>query len=255
VSNIERPVLRKHTIDGEKRLRRVVSLTTAAALSASLIAGAAGTASAAVREPARTATLSVAYSGKGLPAASRMTVARYIYLRDGQLALDTLGAQKAGVSSQTLRTESTLVANLNALLDGNAALANVSRANVLNAIQAVPAAAQGQASTIQLLPGVNLTINSFGIQLSLSKEAVTEVENVAGFGQAIASLVGNILSVIPGTAPGPAIAAIVGSALGIGSSFLKLCTASNGSATFTVPWIWNGLPSCSGLSLVPLEAR
>ena len=170
MSNVELPVLRKRALDGNKRLRRLVPLVAAAALSTSLIAGAAGPASAVGRQPARTAPISLASSGNTLPAAAKDT-------------------------------------------------------------------------TITVLPGITLTIKSTGIQLSMTKQAVTEVENVVGFGQSVASLVGAILGATPASLGSP-IAGIVASSLGLGNGLLKFCTASNGSATFTIPWF--GLPSCSG---------
>jgi hypothetical protein len=215
VSNIELPVPGQHTMHGKKRLRRVVPLITAAALGAALIAAAAGPASAAVLEPARTAPNSLAARDNGLSAAS----------------------------------ESALVASMNNRLDR--ATATVNRdgggVDIVDIAQVVPAATPD--TTITVVPGVTLTIDNTGIQLSMTKEAVTEVENLAGFGQSVASLVGSILAVAQ-VPDGPQIAAIVGAALGVGSSFLKLCTAPDGSATFTVPYPWLGLPSCSGLSLV-----
>jgi hypothetical protein len=247
VRNIELSVHRQHALDSTKRLRRVVSVITAAALSASLIAAAAGPASAAVGEPARTAPIvSFATSDNGLRAVSLMTAARYVHPSDGHFTLDTLGAKRAGASSQALRTEGDLVTSLNKLLDHETTTANSARDGiVIDFAQAVPAAAQD--TTITVVPGITLTIASTGIQLSLTKEAVTEVENVLGFGQSVASLVGSILAVaqVPN---GGAIAGIVASSLGLANGLLKLCTAPDGSATFTIPFF--GLPSCSGVSLV-----
>ena len=53
-----------------------------------------------------------------------------------------------------------------------------------------------------------LTIGTNDIQLSLSKQAVTEIENVAGLGQGIASLVGAILALAE-VPLGPQITAVV----------------------------------------------
>jgi hypothetical protein len=243
MSNIDLPVPRK-------RLRRVVTLITAAAFSTSLIAATAGPANAAVREPAGTAAISLA-SSSGLPAVSLASAARYVYFSGGRLTLDTGDAERAGVRSQALSTESGLVASMNKLLDRRTAAASSARDGVaVDAAKVVPAAATD--TTITVLPGITLTISSTGIQLSLTSEAVTEVENVLGFGQSVASLVGAILSVIPGQNGGP-IASIVASSLGLGNSLLKLCTASDGSATFTItwPWLWPSLdlPSCSRISV------
>jgi hypothetical protein len=230
VSNIELPVLRKQAIDGSKRLWRVVPLVTAAALSASLMAGAAGSANAAVREPARTAPISLASSGNALPAVSLTAAARYVHVSDGGLTFGTGGP----------------VASMDKLLDRGTAAAGRARGGVtVDVATAVPAAAQD--TTITILPGITLTINSTGIQLSMTKEAVTEVENVVGFGQNVASLVGAILA-ISGVPLGSQIASIVASSLGLANGLLKLCTASDGSAAFTIPWL--GLPSCSGFTLL-----
>jgi hypothetical protein len=212
VSNIDLPVLRKHAIDGSKRLRRVVPVITAVALSVSLLAAVAGPASAAVREPARTAMVSSAASDNGLPAVSLTSAVRYVHLSDGRLILDTAKAIPAGI----------------------------------------------QDTTITVLPGITLSITSTGIQLSMTADAVTEIENVAGFAENVATLVGNILDLaLIGIQNGGAIASsitgLVADGIGIGSDFLRFCTASNGSATFTIPWPWLwpslGLPSCSGVSL------
>jgi hypothetical protein len=118
-------------------------------------------------------------------------------------------------------------------------------------LTAVPAAARD--ATITVLPGITLTISKTGIRLSMTKEAVTEVENVVGFGQNVASFVGSILNISNVPAAGGQIASIVANSLGLGNSLLKFCTASDGSATFTVPWF--GLPSCSGLTYKSLYKR
>lgn len=60
MSSIERPFLRRHALEGdERRPRSVGRLVTAAALSAALLVGTVGPASAAVRQPARTAPISL----------------------------------------------------------------------------------------------------------------------------------------------------------------------------------------------------
>jgi hypothetical protein len=250
VSNIELRVLRKHAIGGNKRLQRVVPLITAAALCVSLIATA-GPASAAVRQPARTAPIRLAFSGNGLPAVSLTTAARYVHLSDGRFTLGTLNAERAGASGQALSTESALVADMNKLLGRGIATVDSARDGVvIDTAKVVPASALD--TTITVLPGITLSITSTGIQLSLTAAAVTEVENVASFGENVAGLVGDILALalIPvpyGPGIASSIAGLVANALGIGSDFLRFCTASDGSATFTVPWL--GLPSCSGFSL------
>ncbi|WP_194920894.1 hypothetical protein [Catenulispora rubra] len=178
---------------------------TAATISASLVAAAAGPTSAAAQEPAR-----------------------------------------SGVDSLALSTESAAVAaGLNQLLERAATTPNGAHGSTaVHIAMAVPAAVQN--TTIQVLPGITLTIDNSGVQLNLTKQAVTEVENVIGFGQTVAALVGPILAAA-GVPNGAQIASIVGAALGVGNAFLKLCTAPDGSATFTVPWL--GIPSCSGLTI------
>jgi hypothetical protein len=255
VSNIDLSVLPKHAIDGNKRLRRMVPLITAAALSVSLIAAAAGPASAAVREPARTVPISLVSSSNGLPAVSLTSAVSYVRFSKGRFTLDTLNAEKAGVSSQALSIESALVASMNKLLDRGGATVNSTRDVVVDAAKAVPATAQD--TTITVLPGITLTITSTGIQLSMTKQAVTEVETVAGFAEHVAALVGGILGIalvgVENGEIGAEIADVVAAAIGLGSDFLQLCTASDGSATFTIPWPWlwlsGDLPSCSGISL------
>lgn len=250
VINFYLSVLR-NTIDGSKRLRHVVPLITAAALSVSLIAAAAGPASAAVREPTRTAPTSLASSDNDLLAVSLTSAARYVHLSDGRFTLDARDAEKAGVSSKALSTESTLVAGTNKLLNGGTATVNSARDGVVvDAAKTDPASAKD--TTITVLPGITLSITNTGIQLSMTEEAVTEVQNLAGFAENVATLVGDILALaliaVPdGPEIGSSIAYLVADAIGIGSDFLRACTAGDGSATFTVPW--HGLPSCSGISL------
>jgi len=263
VSNIELPVLRKHATDGNKRLRRVVPLITAGVLSASLIAGVAGPASAAVREPARSAPISLASSDNAQTAA-----ASYVHLSDGRFTLDTRGAEQAGVSSQALSTEGIVVAGLNKLLDREPATTAAStRDGIVGGAEVASASTQG--TTITLLPGITLTISNTGLQLSMTKPAVTEVTNVVGFVKDLTAIVATAIADNPvvvaaisaamvaitgnpaAAVTGPIIAAagvFVTAVIGLAADVLKICTASDGSATFTVPWF--GLPSCSGLTLV-----
>ncbi|MEZ0111186.1 hypothetical protein ABH920_005201 [Catenulispora sp. EB89] len=205
MSTIEPPARRKHAKDSAKRLRRVVPLVTAATISASLVAAAAGPASAAAQEPTRSGDSTA-------PTAALLAAARYVQAGDGRVSIETAAAEKTGTA--------------------------------IHVATAVPAATPN--TTYQILPGITLTIDNSGVQLNLSKQAVTEVENVIGFGQTVAALVGPILAVA-GVPNGAQIASIVGAALGVGNAFLKVCTAPDGSATFTVPWL--GIPSCSGLSI------
>jgi hypothetical protein len=239
VSTLEQTDLRKHAAPRTKRLRRVVPAVAATAVTASLIAGITGPANAA-EQPTRPTPI---------PAAALEAAAQYVHVVDGRVTVDTAGAAKAGVSSQILTTETSLVTNLNGLIarQAGAGATTVNSADGTTATFAAAAPAAMPDTVIQVLPGVTLTIDDSGIQLALSKQAVAEIESVVGFGQTIAALVAPILTVA-GVPNGAAIAGIVGAALAVGNAFLKLCTAPDGSATFTVPWL--GIPSCSGLSSI-----
>ncbi|MEY9860727.1 hypothetical protein ABH935_006364 [Catenulispora sp. GAS73] len=245
MNNTEPSPSRLLATDGDKRIRRAVPFVTAVAVSAAMVASTAGPASAAVQHRAQPASVSLSFSGSAVSAASLMAAVPYVHVNDGYVTVDTLGAEKAGVSSQALKTEAALAASLDQLLARRAATSGAARNGVaLDVAAVVPAAVQD--TTITLLPGIVLTIDNSGIQLAMSKQAVTEVESVVGFGQSVASLVGAILSAAQ-VPLGGQIAGIVASALGVGNTFLKLCTAGDGSATFTVPWF--GIPSCSGLTI------
>jgi hypothetical protein len=198
-------------------------VNTAAALiaSASLLAVMAAPAGATTRQPAPSSRIVVA------------SAARFVHVHDGRLTLDTRAAEDAGA----LTAGSYLVADLNRQLADPDTPSGI----VLDAADA----AAPQNMTIALLPGVMLTIGPNDIQLFLSKQAVTEVENAAGLGQGIASLVGAILA-LAGVPLGPQITAVVADSLGIADGLFKLCVAANGSSTFTVSL--SALPSCSGLS-------
>ncbi|MBS2532027.1 hypothetical protein KGQ20_04520 [Catenulispora sp. NF23] len=227
---------RKHAKDSTKRLRRIVPLVTAATISASLVAAAAGPASAAARP------------GEGsVSSAAMMDAATYVHVSEGHVTIDTLAAQKAGVSSQALSAEGAIVADLNRFLDtGTAAVAAASAAHqgaAVSVAMAIPAAAQDK--VIQIAPGVTLTIGSTSVELSLSKDAVTEIESVVGFGAAVAALVTPVL-VAAGVPNAALVSGVIAAALGVGAAFLKICTAPDGSASFSVSL--NALPSCSGLS-------
>jgi hypothetical protein len=189
--------------------------------SASLLAVTTAPASAAGRQPAPPSPSAV------------VTAARYVHVHGGRLTLDTRDAGDAGA----LTAGSYLVANLNRQLADPGTRTGI----VLDAAQA----GATQNTVIDLLPGVVLTIGTSDIQLSLSKQAVTEVENVAGLGQGIASLVGAILA-LAGVPLGTQITAVVADSLGVADDLFKLCVAADGSSSFTVSL--NALPSCSGLS-------
>ena len=64
--------------------------------------------------------------------------------------------------------------------------------NVIDAADTVPAADQGT-TVITILPGTTLTISNTGVVLDISSQDVTDIENAAALGSAIASLVGAIL--------------------------------------------------------------
>ncbi|MEY9932661.1 hypothetical protein ABH926_007312 [Catenulispora sp. GP43] len=237
----------KHASEGPKRLRRALPLVTSAALSASLIAAAAGTANAAVQpaQPAQSAPGALAAGQNAAAVASLVAATHYIHLSDGHFTLDTQDARKAGVDPQSLNTADAFVASLNKLPGHAAAPAAGAHGTTVGFAAAVPAAAQN--TTITVLPGITLTIGTTGVQLNMTKQAVIEVESVVGFGQNVATLVGAILTAAQVPLGGP-IAGIVAGALGLGNGLLKVCTAGDGSATFTVPWF--GIPSCSGLSSI-----
>jgi hypothetical protein len=199
----------------------VTVAATALIASASLLAVTAAPAGAAGRQAASPSPSAVATAG------------RYVHVHDGRLTLDTRDAKGAGA----LTAGTYLVANLNRQLTALNARTGI----VVDAAQA----GATQDTVIDLLPGVVVTIGTTNIQLYLSKQAVTEVENFAGLGQGIASLVGAILA-LAGVPLGPEITAVVADSLGIADDFFKLCVAADGSSTFTVSL--NALPSCSGLS-------
>lgn len=211
VSSVELPVLSEHALETTERRRRGVARpVTAALLSAALLAGVAGPASAATRQSARTAPFSL---GSG----------------DNTLAA----------------VESTLVANLNEVSGHGLVSVHGTRGGVVVDV-AQAALADAQSTTITVLPGITLTISSTGIELSLSAQVVTEIQTGLDGGEEIAEIVGSILD-LAGVPLGSDIADIVSAALGLGSDLLQVCTAPDGSASFTVSW--SALPSCSGLAL------
>jgi hypothetical protein len=239
VSNIELPVPRKRAIDGKKCLRRVVPLITVAALSASLFA-AAGPAIAAVR-PSAAPIISV--SGTGRPAVAVRTALNNVHrTKDGQFALTS-----AGLSGWALSADSAFVVGLNKASHQAEAL-DVAADNVVDAADAVPAANQGT-TVITIVPGTTLTISSTEVVLDISSQDVTDIENAAGFGSAIAALVGAILSVAQ-VPDGPGIAGIVASSITVGSDALKLCAGNDGgSIILSVSAPRNELPSVSACGI------
>jgi hypothetical protein len=142
--------------------------------------------------------------------------------------------------------------------------------------KAVQADAKGL--NITVLNGITISVNTTGIQIVLSKAAATEIENLAAIAANITPFVGAVVGLIL-VASAPAIAgalattgifataalalaaltplipgitaiitAVLNGVAGFIGNLVKLCSASNGTATFTIPWPGNGLPSCSGLS-------
>jgi hypothetical protein len=126
--------------------------------------------------------------------------------------------------------------------------------------------------SVTVLNGITVSITSTGIQIKLSKAAATEIENLSAIAANITPLVGAIvgliavlsaLGIIAALGPGspvtaatvlPVLTAIIAiftaflnGVAGFIGNLVKLCSASNGTATFTIPWPGNGLPSCSGL--------
>jgi hypothetical protein len=200
----------------------------AVAVIASLITGIPGSAAAAVRQPVPPVSV-----GSALHAESLTIEARLEHL-----------SGKAQDGSRTLSVGIALMAST-VPARGTASGARVGA-------EAVPAGVQG---TVTLLPGITLTISSTGIQLAMTKEAVEEIQTVAGAGEEVAEIVGGILDValsaVDGGEIGGEIADIVAAALGLGSEALAACTSPDGSATFSVPWPWlwvsGDLPSCSGI--------
>lgn len=120
----ERPAHGRQAADRGKRFRRAVPLVTAAAVSAAMVASAAGPASAATREPAQAAPGLLAFGADALPnAAALAAAAPYVHVADGRVTFDAAGAQKAGVSSQALDAEGAVAGGLNQLLVHESALA------------------------------------------------------------------------------------------------------------------------------------
>ena len=116
------------------------------------------------------------------------------------------------------------------------------------------------------MPGFTITIGSTGIVVYISKADVTEIENIAAFAKDVATLLASaavaadiataILNVVPGgmttTVAAGVVTAVItftGAMIGFASDLLKICTAADGSATFTLPlssdFPWVGIPSCS----------
>jgi hypothetical protein len=211
-----------------------LQLNAAAAVlaSASMLVGVAGPASAAL-EPARPATAQAAVAvavSETVPIISNEGADRYVHLRGGRFIVDTREAAEAGA----LSSGNALAADLNRLVAAPAHTGDI----VLTAAT--------KATTYDLLPGVVLTVGSDYVQLALSKQVVTEIENLATIGQGITALVSAILAVSQ-VQGGSQIATIVADAIGIGDDAFKFCVGPDGNATFTIS---AELPffACTGLS-------
>jgi hypothetical protein len=259
VSNIKLPFLRNDNVDGKKRLWRIVPVATitAAAVGAVLIGGVAGPARATSHVPAQSAWSSIA-SGED----AKMAVNRYVTVSDGRYSFNSAAAERAGVSTQTVSAESEIVAGLNKGLAHDSTTAGSTGMSGFKSVLADTKdqdAASSQSTTITLVPGFTITISNTGIVVNISKADVTELESVASFAKdllavfaalgvatAIAAAIVAAFNLPAAALTGPIVAAaitFVGAAIGIASDVLKVCTAADGTATFTVPWF--GLPSCS----------
>jgi hypothetical protein len=254
VSDSKLPALRRQDAAGRKRLRRLVPISTiaAAAVAFALVGG---------------------YSGS--PTASGSTaktaVADYVSIGSGRLTVDSAAAEKAGVDSRALSAERAIVADLNKALasekstvgSGDAALEKVS---VDDKAQAA-SAADSQSTTITIVDGFTITVSGSGIVVYISKADVTEFESVAGFAKDVLAYLGSaavaaaiasaILAAVPGiglsavAAAGvvSAVVAFLGFGVSVTTDVLKICTAADGSATFTLPlssdFPYIGVPTCS----------
>jgi hypothetical protein len=204
------------------QLPAVPLVVAVAVLAGSLGAGAVSPATA-VRPPAAPV---ISVSGNGRTAVALRTALSHVRRTgDRQFALVS-----AGLSSQARSADSALVAGLNKVgrEAGAPSLASGSAADVADAVLT---ADQGT-TVVQVVPGTTLTISGTKVVLDVSAQDVTDIENAAGLGSAIASLVGSILGVIPdpGLGGASAIAGIVANSLTIGSDVLKLCAGNDGGA-------------------------
>jgi hypothetical protein len=230
VNSIELPVLRKHGKAHFRRVAPLITLITAAAVSASLTAAAGP----AVRPPVAPI---ISVSGNGRPAAALRTALNHVrQTGDRQFTLAS-----AGLSIQARSADSALVASLNTVGRQAGAL-DLARDSTADAILT---ADQGT-TVITIVPGATLTISGTEVVLDISAQDVTQIENGLALGSAIASLVGSILGVIPGIDNGEAIADIVASSLTIGSEVLNICASNDGgSVILSVSAPAGALPSVS----------
>jgi hypothetical protein len=212
----------------------------AAVFTGSLVAGAVSPASAAVRS---SAAPPISVTGSGSPAvALRTAINRVHRTGDGQFALAS-----AGLSGRARSADSALVADLNKV-EGQEGASDLASDNIVDAADIVPAAGQ-KTTVVTIVPGTTLTISGTEVVLDVSPQDVTDIENGAGLGSAIASLVGSILSVAQ-VPDGPEIASIVASSLTVGSDALKLCAGNDGgSVILSVSAPSGKLPSASACGL------
>lgn len=259
MNDIEMPV-RKHTVDGKKRFWRLVPVATiaAAAVGVALIGGVAGPTNATAGQPARSVWVSGA-SGDD----AKTAVSRYVTVGDGHFTFNAAEAVKAGISSEAVSAETSIVTGLNKQLAHDNGTTFSGTIDALESPASLTkeqaAAADSKSTTITLVPGFTITISSTGVVVAISKADVTEIENVAGFAKdllavfaaagvaaAIATAIVAALNLPAAALTGPVVAAaiaFVGSVIGLAVDVLKICTAADGSATFTIPWF--GIPSCS----------
>jgi hypothetical protein len=224
------------------KLPAVPLFMAAALFTGSLLTGAAAPASAAPASAARPALPVPSVSGNGPAYAAVTTALRRVGWSEGRFTLK----DRAGLSGRALSAGNALVTDLNKLgrQPGARSLAGD---NVVDT--ADHASAAGQDTVITIVPGTTLTISSTEVELQVSATDVTDIENAASLGTAIASLVGDILAVagVPG---GSQIAAIVGAALTVGSDALKLCAGNDGGALVLSVSIPSGeLPSVSACGI------
>jgi hypothetical protein len=217
--------------------RRIATSALSVGLAVGVVTGSllAGTASPAITTASATARPSAAsmlsISGTGRHAADLRTALDHIQRAgDGQFTLDS-----AGLSSRERSTDSALVASLNRIerlepakrQAGISALTGSSIVEVAYTVPAAPTAGKGP-TVVTLVPGATLTFSSTEVILNVSPKDVTEIENGATLGAAIASLVSSILNVAQVPAPGAAIASVVASSLTVGSAALKFCSGNDG---------------------------
>jgi hypothetical protein len=213
---------------------------SAAVFTGSLLAGTVSPASAAVRT---TAVPMISVSGNGRAAVVLRTALDHVRrTSSGQFVLAS-----AGLSSRARSLDSALVADLNKV-ERQAWTLGLAKGNLIDAANVVSAAGQGT-TVITIVPGTTLTISSTEVMLDISAQDVTDIENAAELGSAIAELVGAILDLAE-VDNGDAIAEIVASSLDLGSDALKLCAGNDGgSLILSVSVSSDGLPTVSACGI------